>query len=155
MKTIVCFHLFNDYSGSPKVLRMVLEGLLNKGYNVDLVSSCGGVLDELEGMKNFRKHSYFYRFSNNPAITMARYAVVQIYTFFLALKWMFHRDVVFYINTLLPIGGALAGRLTGKRVVYHYHENAFVKGVFYKTLAWMLQRLAHESVSVWGYQSAT
>lgn len=62
MKTIVCFHLFNDYSGSPKVLRMVLEGLLNKGYNVDLVSSCGGVLDELEGMKNFRKHSYFYRF---------------------------------------------------------------------------------------------
>lgn len=54
MKTIVCFHLFNDYSGSPKVLRMVLEGLLNKGYNVDLVSSCGGVLDELEGMKNFK-----------------------------------------------------------------------------------------------------
>ena len=51
MKTIVCFHLFNDYSGSPKVLRMVLEGLLNKGYNVDLVSSCGGVLDELEGMR--------------------------------------------------------------------------------------------------------
>ena len=103
MKTIVCFHLFNDYSGSPKVLRMVLEGLLNKGYNVDLVSSCGGVLDELEGMKNFRKHSYFYRFSNNPAITMARYAVVQIYTFFLALKWIFRRDVVFYINTLLPV----------------------------------------------------
>lgn len=155
MKTIVCFHLFNDYSGSPKVLRMVLEGLLNKGYNVDLVSSCGGVLDELEGMKNFRKHSYFYRFSNNPAITMARYAVVQIYTFFLALKWMFRRDVVFYINTLHPIGGALAGRLTGKRVVYHYHENAFVKGVFYKTLAWMMQRLAHEIVCVSGYQASS
>ena len=155
MKTIVCFHLFNDYSGSPKVLRMVLEGLLNKGYNVDLVSSCGGVLDELKGMKNFRKHSYFYRFSNNPAITMASYVVVQIYTFFLALKWMFRRDVVFYINTLLPIGGALAGRLTGKRVVYHYHENAFVKGVFYKTLAWMMQRLAHEIVCVSGYQASS
>ncbi len=25
-KHIVCFHLYNDYSGSPKVLRMVLEG---------------------------------------------------------------------------------------------------------------------------------
>lgn len=86
---------------------------------------------------------------------MARYAVVQIYTFFLALKWMFRRDVVFYINTLLPIGGALAGRLTGKRVVYHYHENAFVKGVFYKTLAWMMQRLAHAIVCVSGYQASS
>ena len=59
MKTIVCFHRCNDYSGSPKVLRMVLEGLLNKGYNVDVASSCGGVPAELEGMKHVRKHSDF------------------------------------------------------------------------------------------------
>ena len=30
MNHIVCFHLFNDYSGSPKVLKRVLEGLLEK-----------------------------------------------------------------------------------------------------------------------------
>lgn len=46
-KKLVCFHLFNDYSGSPKVLKMVLEGMLRKGYRIDLVSSKGGVLDEL------------------------------------------------------------------------------------------------------------
>mgnify|MGYP001048397109 FL=1 len=49
MKHIVCFHLFNDYSGSPKVLKMVLQGILDKGYRVDLISSKGGVLDELTG----------------------------------------------------------------------------------------------------------
>ena len=46
MKHIICFHLFNDYSGSPKVLKMVLEGLLKKGHQVDLISSKGGTLDE-------------------------------------------------------------------------------------------------------------
>ena len=154
MKYIVCFHLFNDYSGSPKVLKMVLEGLLNKGYQVDLVSSKGGVLDELLHYKNLRKHSYGYKFSNNAAITMLRYMFVQIYTFFLAFRWLFIKDTVFYINTLLPIGPALAGRMMGKRVVYHYHENAFVKGAFYKTLAKGMQWLAHEIICVSRYQAS-
>lgn len=68
MNHIVCFHLFNDYSGSPKVLKRVLEGLLEKGYPVDLVTSGGGVLDELIGKPGFRKHGYRYRFSTNPIV---------------------------------------------------------------------------------------
>ena len=48
MKKIVCFHLYNDFSGSPKVLKVVLEGLLRKGCMVDLVTSRGGVLDILQ-----------------------------------------------------------------------------------------------------------
>ncbi|MDE6159379.1 MAG: glycosyltransferase family 4 protein [Bacteroidaceae bacterium] len=154
MKRIVCFHLFNDYSGSPKVLKMVLEGLLRKGYRVDLVSSRGGALDELLHYKNLHKHSYPYRFSTNPVLTMLRYSLVQLYTFFLSFRWLFCRDVVFYVNTLLPVGPALAGRIMGKRVVYHYHENAFVKGAFYKTLAAMMQKLAHEIVCVSTYQAS-
>ncbi|MGN0282540.1 MAG: glycosyltransferase family 4 protein [Prevotella sp.] len=155
MNRIVCFHLYNDFSGSPIVLRMVLEGLLGKGFKVDLVTSDGGVLDELVGMDRFRKHSYFYRFSLNPIVTMARYVMVQIYTFFMALRWTFNSNTVFYINTLLPVGPALAGRIMGKRVVYHYHENAFVKGIFYKTLSWMMQRLAHEIICVSEYQASS
>lgn len=154
MKHIVCFHLFNDYSGSPKVLRMVLEELLKKGCQVDLVSSKGGALDELLHYKNLRKHSYPYRFSNNPAVTMLRYSSVQFYTFLLAFRWLFHKDVVFYINTLLPVGPALAGRIMGKRVVYHYHENAFVKGGFYKALTTFMQKLAHKIICVSEYQAS-
>ena len=154
MKQIVCFHLFNDYSGSPKVLKMVLEGLLKKGCQVDLVSSKGGALDELLHYRNLRKYSYPYRFSNNPAVTMLRYSSVQFYTFLLAFRWLFHKDAVFYINTLLPVGPALAGRIMGKRVVYHYHENAFAKGTFYKTLAMLMQKLAHEIICVSEYQAS-
>lgn len=154
MKHIVCFHLYNDYSGSPKVLKMVLEGLLKKDHRVDLVSSKGGALDELLRYDNLTKHSYAYRFSDNAVLTMLRYCCVQIYTFFLAFRWIAEKDVVFYINTLLPVGPALAGRLMGKRVVYHYHENAFVKGAFYKVLAAAMQRLAHEIICVSQYQAS-
>lgn len=154
MRHIVCFHLFNDYSGSPKVLKMVLEGMLRKGYRIDLVSSKGGVLDELLSYEKLHKHTYPYRFSNNPVMTMLRYCAVQVYTFLLAFRWLFQKDVVFYINTLLPVGPAMAGRLMGKRVVYHYHENAFVKGAFYKTLAFFMQKLAHEIICVSKYQAS-
>lgn len=151
MKHIICFHLFNDYSGSPQVLKIVLEGLLKKGYQIDLITSTGGALDELLYYKNLSKYSYPYRFSNNPIVTMLRYCMVQLYTFILTFRWLFYKDVAFYINTLLPVGPALAGRIMGKRVVYHYHENAFVKGTFYKVLATIMQKLAHEIICVSEY----
>ena len=154
MKHIICFHLFNDYSGSPKVLKIVLEGLLKKGYQIDLITSTGGALDELLYYKNLSKYSYPYRFSNNPIVTMLRYCMVQLYTFILTFRWLFYKDVAFYINTLLPVGPALAGRIMGKRVVYHYHENAFVKGTFYKVLATIMQKLAHEIICVSEYQAS-
>ena len=36
---IVCFHVLNDYSGSPRKLEMVLSGLLSKGYSLNSVTS--------------------------------------------------------------------------------------------------------------------
>lgn len=154
MTHIICFHLFNDYSGSPKVLKMALEGMLREGYRVDLVTSRGGVLDELQGVGDCHLHHYSYHFSTNPLVTMLRYAAVQALSFCWALRWAFARNVTFYINTLLPVGPALAGRLTGKRVVYHYHENATVKGMFYQLLAAAMQRLAHRIICVSEYQAS-
>ena len=153
MKHIVFFHLFNDYSGSPKVLKMVLDGVIRRGYKTDLVTSKGGVLDNLSALFRVGKYSYPYHFSENPVVTALSYCTIQIYTFFLSFRWMFKRNVVFYINTLLPIGPALAGRIMGKKVIYHYHENAAVKGKFYKILAFFMQHLAHEIVCVSAYQA--
>lgn len=155
MKHIICFHLFNDYSGSPKVLAMLLKGLSEKGCRVDLVTSQhGGALDALEEMPGTKVHRYHYTFSDNSALTMVRYVWVQLLTFFLAFRWLFAKEAVFYINTILPIGPALAGKLMGKRVVYHYHENASAKGSFYKFLAAVMQRIAHEIVCVSAYQAS-
>ena len=145
------------------MLKVVLEGLLRKGCAVDLVTSRGGVLDNAQptvlsfsekctmhnAQLNFRY--YNYKFSGNGVVTALRYVWVQLYTFFLALGY-WREDVVFYINTILPVGPAVAGWLMGKRVVYHYHENADVKGGMYRALAAVMQRVATEIVCVSEYQ---
>jgi glycosyltransferase involved in cell wall biosynthesis len=51
----------------------------------------------------------------------------------------------------MPVGAALAGRIMRKKVVYHYHENAF-KSTFYRLLAKIMQLLATEIICVSGYQ---
>lgn len=154
MKRIVCFHLLNDYSGSPKVLKTILEWLLEKGWQIDLTTSKDGPLTQLKQSRQLRFHSYSYHFSDNPIVTLLRYSLVQIYTFFLAFKWLFSKNTVFYINTLLPLGPALAGRIMNKNVIYHYHENAFIKGRFYKILAYCMQRLANKIICVSNYQAS-
>ena len=58
MLRIVCFHLYNDYSGSPKVFSQVIEGLLQKGYKVDLyTSNTEGFLSNIEGV-DYHLYSY-------------------------------------------------------------------------------------------------
>ena len=152
MKNIVCFHLFNDFSGSPQVLRTVVEGLLEKGYSIDLVTSRGGVLDELEGKEKLRLRQYNYNFARNKIIRTMRYLWVQLRTLFVALGYIFKKDTVIYINTILPIGAAIGGRLAGKRVVYHYHENAKAKSTAYRILAKIMQIIASDIICVSQYQ---
>ena len=152
MKNIVCFHLFNDYSGSPQVLRTVIEGLLENGYNIDLVTSRGGVLDELEGKENLHMRQYNYRFARNKLIRCMRYTWVQLQVFFIALGYLFKKDTVIYINTILPIGAAIGGRLACRKVVYHYHENAKAKSTAYRILAKVMQLIASDIICVSQYQ---
>ena len=59
---IICFHLFNDYSGSPKVLKSLLTGMLAEGFEIELVTSEGGALDELPQCANLKRKRYKYKF---------------------------------------------------------------------------------------------
>ena len=152
MKKIVCFHLFNDYSGSPKVLKSVLAGLSEQGYSIDLVTSHGGALDELKERRGIRFRQYNYHFAHSTAARVWNYLRVQLLTFFIALGYAFKKDVIIYINTILPVGAALGGRIAGKKVIYHYHENAGAKSRAYRILAWFMQRLASRIICVSQYQ---
>ena len=150
---IVAFHIYNDYSGSPKVLSMVLRGLLSRGYNIDLLTSVkGGALDELEDYKNIHIYRHYYKFGRNKIIQFCRYLYTQIYAFIFVFRYFSKKDIVLYLNTIMPIGAALAGKITRKRVIYHYHENAHVKGIFYKVLTFIMQKLADDVICVSEYQ---
>ena len=53
------------------------------------------------------------------------------------------------------MGPAIAGRLMGKRIVYHCHENAWVKGRVYKELSRIMTWIADEIICVSEYQRNT
>ena len=134
-KKIVCVHLLNDYSGSPLILSMVIKGLIQSGYKVDLITSEGkdGFLSNLD--VNYR---YFkYRFHQNKWIRLLRFFKSQAVVFFMILKYR-RTNAQLYINTLLPFGAALAGKLTGKDITYHLHESYIQP----KTLKTFLKRIA-------------
>lgn len=120
-KKIVFFHLWNDYSGSPKVLRQVIEIALIEGYNVDLYTSkTEGFLSNIDGVtyKNNR-----YRLSNFKLLTLWNLIYSQGYIFFKLKKYK-KEKVLFYINTILPFGAGLASRRYKVKSIYHIHETS-------------------------------
>lgn len=149
---IICFHILNDFSGSPKVLEMVLSGLQSKGHSIDVITSKGaGALDSLKKEKNISFHLFHYNFSRIFFWNLLQFLYVQIYIFFYAFRYL-QKDCIFYINTIMPVGAAFAGKIMGKKIVYHYHENAATKSRFYVFLAWIMQKIATEIICVSDYQ---
>ena len=120
MKKVVCIHLYNDFSGSPFVLSQSINTLSKNNYEVDLyTSNTEGFLTDTES----NKFSVFYRRSNNKLGVLFYYLLSQIILFFKLLKYR-NKDVIFYINTIMPFGAALAGKILGVKVIYHIHETS-------------------------------
>ena len=118
---IVFCHLLNDASGSPRVLRGVIKALGSENRRAKLfIGSAGrGVLEQC-GIPVSR---YWYFRSRFKIITLLTFLSSQFFLFFaLARDRSIERNAVIYVNTLLPFGAALFGKLTGRKVIYHMHE---------------------------------
>ncbi len=120
-KKVVFIHLFNDRSGSPKVLSQSIQALHEKHIEVELITSHhkDGFLSNLP----VPTYHLFYKRTENKFVTLAYYLFSQVYLFAICLRY-WNKDVVFYINTLMPFGAALSAKLMRKRVVYHIHETS-------------------------------
>ena len=119
MKKHIFVHLLNDFSGSPKVLSQVITTVQEKGMALALYTgkSASGFLSGL----TTNHHQYFYKRSENKWMTLVTFIGSQIILFFKLLKYI-NKDVVIYVNTMLPFGAALAGFVMRKPVIYHIHE---------------------------------
>ena len=119
MKKIIFIHLLNDFSGSPKVLSQVITAAQKKGVALELYTgkSESGFLS---GLTQYH-HQYFYKRSENKWITLMTFLSSQFILFFKLLKYT-NKDIVIYVNTMLPFGAALAGFVMRKPVIYHVHE---------------------------------
>lgn len=119
MSKILFVHLLNDYSGSPKVLKQVIKDVQNAGRELMLLSGNrnNGFLSEFDQ----DHHIYRYKRFNNKYLTLISYILSQVNLFILILK-LREKISLIYINTYLPFGAALAGKLLHRPIIYHIHE---------------------------------
>ena len=125
-KKIIAVHLFNDYSGSPLVFKNVLKGLLSSGYKIDLFISGNnkGFLSEINGI-NYKYFRYIY--GNLKVLTLIKFLYSQAIIFFKLLRYN-RNEHLLYVNTILPFGALLAGKLLGISIICHLHETLDHKG---------------------------
>ena len=151
MKTkqkIVAVHLLNDFSGSPLIFSQAITGLQHAGHEVVLHTSTNkeGFLSELK----LERVNVPYKFYKNNYLRLATFVGSQLILFFQLLKYR-KQDVTIYINTLLPFGAALAGKLMGKRVVYHLHESYIRPAGLKNFLKWIASACADTALYVSNY----
>lgn len=148
MKKIVAIHLLNDFSGSPLVLSQILQAQVEKGVAVDIFTAGNeGFLSNMSGAK---KLTMRYSRSRNRYLTLISYFFSQLVLFFQLLKYR-KSDAVFYINTLLPFGGAMAAWLMGKKLIYHVHETSIRPRLLKQFLKMIVSFTAHDVIYVSRY----
>ncbi len=154
-RNLIGFHLYNDFSGSPKVLATVLLGLAQKGYEIKLLTSKNGALDSIISNKNITIKEVPYKFHADSSVrTIMSFLWANIRYFFFILSSPKKNKVV-YVNTIMPWGAALGAFIRRMPVVYHYHENALIKGKAYHILSKVMEKLAHSIICVSKTQAAT
>ena len=133
MIDIVFCHLLNDFSGSPKVLKETINVLGEKGRNTKLfIGSSGEGFLSTCGIPIRR---YWYVRSNYKILTLITYFISQILLFMILLfDRTIDKKAIIYINTLLPFGAALYGKITGRKIIYHVHEISITPELFKKFL---------------------
>ncbi len=149
MKKVFAFHLFNDYSGSPKVLGQLLKGWVRNNLEVHLTTSLNqeGFLSNID---NVHYHSNPYTFQKNK--------LLRIFSLFYNQLWLMikmwrkvNREDIIYINTILPFGAGVLGKLKGCRIIYHVHETSISPKIFKRFLFGILKWTATEVIYVSKY----
>jgi glycosyltransferase involved in cell wall biosynthesis len=143
---IFAFHLLNDYSGSPKVLSQLLKGWVDKSYDVNVVTCKGrdGFLSDIAGVQY---HYYKYNFAENKLIRLFNLALSQLIVLVNFTGKVKKHDLI-YVNTVLPFGAALVGKLKGCRVIYHVHETTVKPPIFKKFLFGIAEWTANDVIYV-------
>jgi len=146
VKKIIFFHLLNDFSGSPKVLSQVIDAVSKKGYDAELFLGGKGSSGFLSSVPCIQRR-YFYKRFDNKFLTLISYTISQITLFLKLLKYR-KSSAIFYVNTLLPFGAALAGKLLGVKVFYHIHETSIRPKPLKAFLRWVVEKCSSGNIFV-------
>lgn len=149
MNRLFAFHLLNDNSGSPKILRQVLPIWDKNGYEVHLYTSYNQI-GFLTDIPNVNYHRGWYIFSSNPILRLFFYTCSQLLLVFKMYRKINASDTI-YINTVLPFGAAIIGKLKGCRIIYHIHETSIHPKILHWFLFKIVLKTAIEVINVSKY----
>jgi len=151
-KKIIFFHALNDLSGSPKILSIVIKGMIERGYKAELYTSYrkDGFLTDIKGVKY---HYIYYKFHYFKPYTFLLFVIIQIRYFFAALSYWNDSEAVFYINTIMPFGATLGASLIKKKIVYHVHEYPVRKHLINRIAINILTKKTTRAIFVSNYLS--
>ena len=139
---MIFVHLYNDRSGSPRVLASVIDVIGDPSRDLLCVARGDGVLESTV----LEKRHYRYKRRNSRVLTFIEYLISQVALFLLLRKETRHRpsDEGIYVNTAYPFAAALFGWLSGRSVIYHLHEISITPAVMRKFLWGVVKLTAAE-----------
>lgn len=146
-------HLFNDFSGSPRVLRDAIDSELNEPKNTFVFTSAhAGFLDGV----NAQRVNFFYRRSSNRYIQLLYFFISQcllfwLLGFYLVKSLVKGHQATVVINTMLPFGAGLVAKIMRAKVVYYVHETFITPLLFKKFLRFFIDHCALHVIFVSKY----
>lgn len=145
---ILFAHLLNNYTGSPRVLANILEGLTEQK-NLDIHLLTSATNGSLSAISSIRYHKNFYKWNDNKILLSFILIYSQIYQFFFILFSSGYN--VIYINTILPFGVGIAAKIRNKKVIYHVHEYYPKPNLLQKVAVFFTRKCASEVIFVSNY----
>ena len=105
MTKLVFIHSLNNYSGSPKILSVLVRQFVARGYSVELIT--GGGAGFLSGIRGVKYTDNWYRWHGCKLLTVLFLVISQLRVFCLVL-FRPRRNTIYYLNTVTTFGAALA-----------------------------------------------
>ena len=142
---VVFIHIHDDFSGSPFVLKDVIESTMSLDIDSKLwIGGGSGVLSD------FVNRDFGYKLSSMKAISLVRFILVN---FRLGIALYCHRkeiDVV-YLNTTLTCFIGFIAHVCGLKVFYHIHEPWIRSKRLTKFAHHLINMSAHQIIVVSDY----
>lgn len=152
-KNLYFIHLYNDHSGSPRVLRDAIDS--ETGYKENkflFTSSHNGFLSGA----NCNYINVPYKRSENKLLVLFYFLIAQIFTFFCLSYYLIKskirkKESNVIINTILPFGAGLAAKLFASKVIWYVHETSLEPKILDGFLKFILKATADEVLFVSNY----
>jgi glycosyltransferase involved in cell wall biosynthesis len=149
---VIAIHLLNDYSGSPKVLMQLLKGWTKKNIETHLYT-CGSREGFLSNIPKVENHFYWYSFVENKFFRLL-FLFTSQFLLVIQLLFLLKKDDVVYVNTVLPFGAGIIGKIRGCKVIYHIHETSMKPKILKQFLFGVVKWSATEVVYVSNFLAA-